>query len=63
MPETEIIKKCSCCGVNKYIFSKCLSDWTYKLKVKNRTLFQCSYNCWRKEQKKYGLKEWKKIED
>ena len=48
---TEKVKnKCSVCGKRCQLYFKNMEDYVYKIKVKGRTLVQCSYTCWRIEQ-------------
>lgn len=56
----EYTKKCSVCRKSFLVLN---GDYVYKVFVNGRNLYQCSYGHWREEHKKYGLKEWEKIDD
>lgn len=55
-------KRCSCCGKKFYFYTQCMYNYVYKINLGTGYEYQCSYTCWRKEHKRYGLKEWETLD-
>lgn len=53
---TMSMTKCSCCKREFSMFSFDRSKYVYKIKAGKKYIYQCSYNCYKREKEKYENK-------
>lgn len=44
--------KCSVCGKTCPVWFKNIQDYVYKIRTKKNCYTQCSYTCWREQQRR-----------